>query len=64
MLENTDKEVDYRLAKWIIRNMEKEQLLTPDEIEAIWQELLSFYDPPMKSIETVSGGIGNGKTGH
>lgn len=28
---NAQQEVDYRLAKWIVRNMEKEQLLTPDE---------------------------------
>lgn len=60
MLKNRDKEVDYRLAKWIIRNMEKEQILTPDEIQAIWQELLSFYDPPTRTVETVKGGIGNG----
>ena len=39
------REVDYRLAKWIIRN--KEQLLEPDEIEEIWRELLSFYAPPV-----------------
>ena len=34
------REVDYRLSKWIITNIE--QLLEPDEIEEIWRELLSF----------------------
>ena len=60
MLKNTDKEVDYRLAKWIIRNMEKEKLLEPEEIQAIWQELLNFYDPPTKTVETVCGMIRTG----
>ena len=55
MLKDAHKEVDYRLSKWIIRKLEKEQLLLPDEIEAIWRELLSIYDPPTKSIETISG---------
>ena len=51
MLKDAHKEVEYRLAKWIIRNLEQEQLLLPDEIEAIWRELLSLYDPPTRSIE-------------
>lgn len=40
MLKNEHLEVDDRLAKWIIRNIEKEQLSTPEEITGIWQELL------------------------
>ena len=46
-------ELDYRLSKWILKNIE--QLLTPDEIEAIWTELLSFYSPPTASVENVCG---------
>ncbi len=52
MLKNTSQEIKYRLAKWVIKNLEAEQLLQPDEIEEIWQGLLSFYDPPMVSIES------------
>ena len=63
MLKNAHQEVDYRLCKWVFRNLEKEQLLLPDEIEAIWRELLSLYDPPTKSIETVSGTIRGGADG-
>ena len=47
------REVDYRLSKWIITNIE--QLLEPDEIEEIWRELLSFYSPPTASVENVCG---------
>lgn len=62
MLKNAHQEVGFRLSKWIIRNLEKEQLLLPDEIEAFWRELLSLYDPPTKSIETVSGSVRGGCT--
>ena len=56
------REVDYRLSKWIITNIE--QLLLPEEIEEIWTELLSFYAPPTASVENVCGtmiGSGLGK---
>lgn len=49
----TSRELDYRLSKWILENIE--QLLEPDEIEAIWTELLSFYSPPTASVENVCG---------
>ena len=49
------REVDYRLSKWIITNIE--QLLEPDEIEEIWRELLSFYSPPTASLENVCGAM-------
>ena len=63
MLKDAHKEVEYRLAKWIIRNLEQEQLLLPDEIEAIWRELLSLYDPPTRSIEVVAGTLGGNGDG-
>ena len=47
------REVDYRISKWIITNVE--QLLSPEEIEEIWRELLSFYSPPTASVENVCG---------
>ena len=43
------READYRLSKWMLKNME--QFLTPDEIETIWTELLSFYEPVTASVE-------------
>ena len=53
----TDQEVRYRLAKWVIKNLEAEQLLTPDEIEAIWRELLTLFAPPMQSVEVPCGSM-------
>ena len=46
MVKHAQQEVDYRLSKWLIWNASKEQLLTPDEVENVFRELLSFYDPP------------------
>ena len=47
------REVDYRMSKWIITN--EEQLLSPEEIEEIWRELLSLYSLPTASVENVCG---------
>ena len=46
MVKHAQQEVDYRLSKWLIWNAGIEQLLTPDEVENIFRERLSFYDPP------------------
>ena len=55
------REVDYRLSKWIITNIE--QLLLPEEIEEIWRELLSFYSPPTASVENVCGTMAGSRLG-
>ena len=55
------REVDYRLSKWIITNIE--QLLSPEEIEEIWRELLSFYSPPTASVENVCGTMAGSRLG-
>lgn len=57
MLKNPDKEVGFRMAKWVIMNLESEQLLKPEEIERIWRELLSYYAPPMSSVEVPCGSM-------
>ena len=56
-IENSQQELDFRLSKWILKNVE--QLLKPDEVEKIWKELLSHYSPPTASIENVSGSTNN-----
>ena len=52
MVKHAQQEVDYRLSKWLIWNAGKEQLLTPDEVENVFRELLSFYDPPTRCVES------------
>lgn len=48
------KEVDYRLAKWILAGLQEKELLTGNETKMIWQELLEEFDPPMRSTEIVT----------
>ena len=55
--EPGSRELDYRLSKWILKNVE--QLLEPDEVKNVWLELLSLYNPPTRSIENVSGSTNN-----
>ena len=53
MEKHTQQEVNYRLSKWLIWNASIEQLLTPNEVENVFRELLSFYDPPTRCVERV-----------
>ena len=53
MVKHAQQEVDYRLSKWLIWNAHIEQLLTPDEVENVFRELLSFYDPPTRCVVSV-----------
>ena len=43
----------YSKGKWLIWNASIEQLLSPNEVENIFRELLSFYDPPTRCVERV-----------
>ena len=55
--EPGSRELDYRLSKWILKNVE--QLLESDEVKNVWLELLSYFSPPTASIENVSGSANN-----
>ena len=55
-----EKEVDYRLAKWVIRNMEKDGVITPDELHLACLNIAAYYDPPFLEIENMDGMIGDG----
>ena len=59
MLSKPNQEIEYRLAKWIIANLEAKKLLSPDEIETIWQRLLTAYEPPTQSVEVPCGSMLN-----
>jgi len=51
--KHAQQEVNYRLSKWLIWNASIEQLLTPNEVENVFRELLSFYDPPTRCVEQI-----------
>ena len=57
MIEKADKEINYRIAKWIVRNMEKDQLIGADEVETVWNGLIALYEPPTRCIEIVGSSM-------
>ncbi|MGN1381507.1 MAG: hypothetical protein ACI4W2_01675 [Eubacterium sp.] len=48
------REVDYRMAKWILAGLQENGLVNGEETKAIWQELLEAFDPPMRSVEVAT----------
>ena len=55
-----EKEVDYRLAKWVILNMEKDGVITSDELDLAWMNIAEYYDPPFLELENMDEMIGDG----
>ena len=55
-----EKEVDYRLAKWILLNLEKDGVITADELRLAWINIAGYYDPPFLEVENLDGKIGDG----
>ena len=41
-----EKEVDYRLAKWLLLNMEKDGIITADALRLAWINIAGHYEPP------------------
>lgn len=55
-----EDEVNYRLAKWILLNMEKDKLLTATEAHRAWEKIAEHYNPPFLEVEDFSCQIGDG----
>lgn len=55
-----EKEVDYRLAKWVILNMEKDGVITSDELRLVWMNIAEHYTPSFLEVENMDGMIGDG----
>ncbi len=55
-----EKEVDYRLAKWLLLNMEKDGVITSDELRLAWINIAGHYEPPFLEVENLDGTIGDG----
>ncbi|MCD7801893.1 MAG: hypothetical protein LUH09_03160 [Clostridiales bacterium] len=57
-----EKEVDYRLAKWLLLNMEKDGVISSKEMRLALDKIAEFYVPPFLEVENLSGNIGDGVT--
>ncbi|MCD8375591.1 MAG: hypothetical protein LUD69_01450 [Oscillospiraceae bacterium] len=56
------KEVNYRLAKWLLLNMEKDGVISSDEMRLAWDKIAEYYAPPFLEVEDFNGIIGDGVT--
>ncbi|MCD7741902.1 MAG: hypothetical protein LUI06_06855 [Ruminococcus sp.] len=57
-----EKEVDYRLAKWLLLNMEKDGVISSNEMRLALDMIAEYYVPPFLEVEDLSGTIGDGVT--
>ena len=51
--ERITAEIEYRLAKCVVYDLCKKDLLSETEMEQCVEELLKFYNPPTAVIERV-----------
>jgi hypothetical protein len=57
---DANAEINYRLAKWLICNLQHEGLLNKGEVIVIWEKLIEHYQSPFKCVEVIDGNIGDG----
>lgn len=55
-----EKEVDYRLAKWILACMKQDGIISDSEMQKAWKKIAKCYAPPFLEVEAVGGSIGDG----
>ena len=56
--EQNKREIEYRIAKWMILNMLNNNLITEEEKNACIKELLENLSPPTRSVECIEFGAG------
>ena len=52
-------EVNYRLAKWLLLNMAKDDILSFEELQLAWKKIGEHYNPPFLELEDVNGIMGD-----
>ena len=55
-----DKEVDYRLAKWILAGMLQAGIISESEMRKAWKKIAEHYSPPFLELEDYDRKIGDG----
>lgn len=56
------KEVDYRVCKWLLGNLERDGVLSPDETRFALEKLQEHFEPPFLEVDVAGGEIGDGVT--
>lgn len=55
-----DKEVDYRLAKWILAGMLQAGIISESEMRKAWKKIAEHYSPLFLELEDYDRKIGDG----
>ena len=50
MFEN---EVDYRIAKWILRNLHHMEVISDDELLKAWRKTAEHYNSPFSELDEI-----------
>ena len=58
------KEIEYRLCRLLLANLQGDGLLTADECVKLNKMLLEIIDPPFRTAENVDDKIGDGMKVH
>ncbi len=54
------REVDYRLAKWLLLNLQKDEILNSEQVPLALNAVAEYYTPPFLCVENLKGPIGDG----
>jgi len=54
------REVNYRLAKFILANMKADGIISDEEMQTAWKQIAEKYNPPFLELEVIDGEIGDG----
>lgn len=55
-----EKEVDYRLGKWLLAELVYQGAITEPELKKAWRKLAEQLEPPFLGVEDMDGRIGDG----
>lgn len=59
--EKLTREVDYRLCKWVLGNLQMRDLLTAEETKAVLDGLKEHFSPPFLAVDVAEAEkIGDG----
>jgi len=53
-----ENEVDYRIAKWILRNLHHMEVITQDEFLTAWRKVAEHYNSPFSELDEIGASPG------
>lgn len=54
------KEVEYRVCKWLLANLERDGVIDSGETQLALKKLQEHFEPPFLEVDVADGEIGDG----